>query len=337
MEPLGSVIIPVYNVLPYLREALDSIINQTYKNLEVLVVDDGSTDGSGEVCDEYRSDPRVIVIHQENKGLSGARNTGLDRMTGEYVAFLDSDDAFMPEMVEKMLKALSHTEAQIAICKYIVCSTSKPMKMENAFNESLLFSTEQIISSANALNIMIHGKTGWYVWNKIYHRSTWNGVHFPEGDNYEDMRVMCQVIGHCNEIVAMSDTLVFYRKRAGSITNLHNEKNMHDYLLAIFSIEEYIQKHLYTVFSKENVLTFQEFYARILSNRYARLLFHSHSAKSIEKFRNEIQIRWKQLEGVSCQIQSRITRFLFLYAPVLLIPAQFCWRFWKNIFRKAHA
>ena len=83
MSPLVSVIVPVYNVLPFLREALDSVIHQTYQNLEIIIVDDGSNDGSGEVCDEYLSDPRVIVIHQENRGLSGARNTGLERMTGE--------------------------------------------------------------------------------------------------------------------------------------------------------------------------------------------------------------------------------------------------------------
>ena len=127
MGPLVSVIVPVYNVLPYLREALDSVINQTYKNLEILIVDDGSTDGSGEVCDEYLSDPRVIVIHQENKGLSGARNTGLDRMTGEYVAFIDSDDAFKPEMIERMLETITRNKAEMSICGYYACETNSHM------------------------------------------------------------------------------------------------------------------------------------------------------------------------------------------------------------------
>ena len=89
---LVSVIIPVYNVQPYLREALDSVIHQTYSNLEIIIIDDGSTDGSGRICDEYaEQDQRIKVIHQENKGLSSTRNAGLDRMTGEIVAFLDSD------------------------------------------------------------------------------------------------------------------------------------------------------------------------------------------------------------------------------------------------------
>ena len=103
MEPLVSVIIPVYNVAPYLREALDSVIHQTYHSLQILIIDDGSTDGSASICDEYLSDPRVIVIHQDNRGLSNARNVGLDLMTGEYTAFLDSDDAYHPTFIENLV------------------------------------------------------------------------------------------------------------------------------------------------------------------------------------------------------------------------------------------
>ena len=195
MEPLVSVIIPVYNVLPYLREALDSVINQTYKNLEILIVDDGSTDGSGEVCDEYLSDPRVIVIHQKNKGLSGARNTGLDRMTGEYVAFLDSDDAFMPEMVENMLDVMIHNEAEIGMCSYSNCLAElnilspKIDKVRNPINDR-----ELILSSSESLNLFLSDQTRWSVWDKLYKRSIWNLMRFPEGENFEDMRVMCQVL-----------------------------------------------------------------------------------------------------------------------------------------------
>ena len=97
---LVSVIIPVYNVKPYLKEALDSVVQQTYRKLEIIIVDDGSTDGSDKICDMYRQDTRVTVVHQENRGLSNARNTGMSMMKGDVVAFLDSDDAYYPDMIE---------------------------------------------------------------------------------------------------------------------------------------------------------------------------------------------------------------------------------------------
>ena len=127
MEPLVSVIIPVYNVVHYLREAIDSVINQTYKNLEIIIIDDGSTDGSSGVCDQYLSDPRITVIHQENRGLSGARNTGLSAITGEYVAFLDSDDAFYPGMIQTMIMEIKKNNADLAVCGFYAIRTDKQL------------------------------------------------------------------------------------------------------------------------------------------------------------------------------------------------------------------
>ena len=107
-DPLVSVIIPVYNVEPYLKEALDSVLDQSYQNLEIILIDDGSTDRSGKICDDYsETDDRIRVIHQENKGLSSARNKGLDLMHGELVAFLDPDDAYHPDYVSAMTKRSS--------------------------------------------------------------------------------------------------------------------------------------------------------------------------------------------------------------------------------------
>ena len=124
MEPLVSVIIPVYNVRPYLREALESVLGQTYRNLEILIINDGSNDGSEAVCDEYeKKDPRITVVHQENKGLSTARNVGLNRRTGDYVAFLDPDDAFHPDMIWILMGALRRNGAKIAVCGIISSRT----------------------------------------------------------------------------------------------------------------------------------------------------------------------------------------------------------------------
>jgi len=117
--PLVSVIIPVYNVAKFLRESLDSAVNQTYKNLEIILVDDGSTDGSEIICDEYAGlDSRIKVIHQKNKGLSEARNTGLDIMTGSIVSFLDSDDVFYPDNIRRMVETMLTTNADVVTCRH---------------------------------------------------------------------------------------------------------------------------------------------------------------------------------------------------------------------------
>lgn len=101
-----SVIIPVYNVSMFLHEAIDSVIHQTYQNLEIILIDDGSSDGSEKICDEYKTDRRVKVIHQKNQGLSAARNVGLDIMTGKYVAYLDADDRYLPNMIYEMVNSI---------------------------------------------------------------------------------------------------------------------------------------------------------------------------------------------------------------------------------------
>ena len=337
MEPLVSVIVPVYNVLPYLREALDSVINQTYRNLEILIVDDGSTDGSGEVCDEYLSDPRVIVIHQENKGLSGARNTGLDRMAGEYVAFLDSDDAFMPEMIERMVNAIIQNKVDMAVCGFFTCQTEKAMNTSGIRKtENVCFDEEKVLSSVEAQNMLIADKICWVVWNKLYKCVAWENIRFPEGSNFEDMRVMCRVLEICKQIITVPGFQIYYRKRTGSITQTQTEKNVHDRLLAIISVEDYIREHTYIIFPPDSLYSFQQRYARFLCDLYARLLIHPHSAESKAAFRKEILFYWTRLKGTPYHFQSRISHFLFLYAPVLLLPARSCWRTGKQLFEKAH-
>lgn len=123
-----SVIVPVFNVKSFLPEALDSLLAQTYQKLEIILVDDGSNDGSEKICDAFaKNDGRIRVIHKQNEGVSAARNTGLSVMHGEVVAFLDSDDAFHPEFVRTMLTAMQTEDADMAICKYSLYKTERKM------------------------------------------------------------------------------------------------------------------------------------------------------------------------------------------------------------------
>ena len=163
-----SVIIPVYNVEKYIRESIDSVINQTYKNLEIIIVDDGSTDTSGAICDEYiNKDNRIKVIHQENKGLSGARNTGLDVATGKYIMFIDSDDTFKLDACENLYNYIEKTNADYVVGNYI------NMDEDGTIWEKPVFDTSKYVEFKLSIEDYTHSfytmNSG--VWNKIFRKS----------------------------------------------------------------------------------------------------------------------------------------------------------------------
>ncbi len=336
MEPLVSVIIPVYNVLSYLREALDSVINQTYRNLEILIVDDGSTDGSGDVCDEYLSDPRVVVIHQENKGLSGARNTGLDRMNGDYVAFLDSDDAFKSNMIEYMVKEILQTGADTVMCGYDECISDKKMyELEDKEKKPFHLQQRKMISASEALNALVSNTRGWtIVWNKLYSRTLWNNLRFPYNRLFEDVHVTYRIFEKCHSILLLPEQLMYYRKRKGSITKTLSIKHLQDFLLGTKLVEEYISKHIPNIFSYESARFHREYNACALSIKYANLLKANVNKHSLSSLRKEIVLQWSPLKHCKIGFESRIVRLLFLHAPSLILPAGTCWRLSKRILRK---
>ncbi len=208
-----SVIIPVYRVEPYLRQCLDSVINQTYRNLEIILVDDGSPDKCGEICDEYaRRDERIVVIHQENGGLSCARNKALDAATGEYIGFVDSDDWIETDMYEYMLDNLMKSEAQIAVCGRI--EEFRRHKVFRGWEQSTILTAEQalkqLLEDAHMQN---------YVWDKLYQRDILDGIRFPNGKCYEDVEVQYRLLSKAGTIVCLPNACYHYRFRPESIAN----------------------------------------------------------------------------------------------------------------------
>ena len=207
-----SVIVPVYNVKEYLRESLDSLLVQTYRNLEILVVDDGSTDGSGKICDEYtRKDARIQVVHQENQGLSGARNTAMDLMTGELVMFLDPDDAYHPEMIWKMVETLCREQADMVLCKFSVHRTLQKMNPNGSGMRRLPSAPEGKYDRVSALQALASERFNYSVWNRIYRRKLWDGIRFPQGHVYEDVVVDYRILDRINSLYVLDDELYFQR------------------------------------------------------------------------------------------------------------------------------
>ena len=180
-----SVIVPVYNVASYLPEALDSIVNQTYKDLEIIIVDDGSTDDSASICEKYASsDSRIKVIHQDNRGLSGARNTGLAHATGDLVSFIDSDDSLSPVFIESLVNAMESSSAPIAVCRFAVIETSGSLSGVAASSE-FPNAPAGVYERTEAIKDLVEEKMCVNVCNKLFRRELWTDIRFPDGHVYE--------------------------------------------------------------------------------------------------------------------------------------------------------
>ena len=171
-----SVIVPVYNVEPYLGKCLDSIVNQTYRDLEILVIDDGYTDRCKVICDEYKNrDERIRVFHTENRGLSAARNIGLNEANGEWIGFVDSDDWIESDMFETLVKKAEKSSSDIVECGVFREYSDRTEKnMKRTFD----------LSGVETIHALIRGEIFNTVWNKLWHRKTWEGIRFPEGRVY---------------------------------------------------------------------------------------------------------------------------------------------------------
>lgn len=210
---LISVIVPVYNVEPYLRQCLDSIVNQTYPNIEILIVDDGSPDHCGEICDEYaKKDSRIIVIHQENAGLSAARNAALDIARGEYIMFVDSDDWVEPTFCEKALEMVLEYQVNMVIFGY--------SKIYKNMSEDAKTSHPRMMNSAEAIrHISLNDEPSVCnaVWNKIYHKRLFKHLRFPLGMIAEDGAVQYKLLHQSGIVYVLDQTLYNYRKRMYSL------------------------------------------------------------------------------------------------------------------------
>ena len=222
-KPYISVIVPVYNVKLYVKQCFDSLCKQTLQEIEVILIDDGSKDGSGSICDTYaKSDPRFRVIHQQNRGLSAARNVGLDMASGEYVMFVDSDDWVEPEFCELPYLKAKETGAELVVFLRTWNAMDKSEKLQPAFRE------EGMVSKKTALTDQWM-TTGVVVWNKLYHRKLFDRIRFPEGRLSEDTAVTHRLIHSADQVYALNKYLYHHRvSRPGSIMAEKNSQMRKD-------------------------------------------------------------------------------------------------------------
>lgn len=214
--PLISVIIPVYNVEKFISSCIDSVRTQAYDNIEILLIDDGSEDKSGQICDSFAGkDARIKVIHKENGGLSAARNTGIEHAKGEWLTFVDSDDAVSSELIRTLYSLANRHLADISVIDPVhVGLTGSSKEVYTCVSETV------VMSSAEAMEALFY-QTGVYpsAWGKLYRKSLFEKIRFPEGKLFEDIAIMGYLFEQCDRIVWNKSKLYAYNHREGSITN----------------------------------------------------------------------------------------------------------------------
>lgn len=206
-----SIIVPVYNVEKYLDECMESILSQTYSNLEVILIDDGSTDSSGNMCDNYKAlDNRIVVIHKPNGGLSSARNAGMDIATGDYLIFVDSDDIISLNMVSEMMKKADETGAQIVSS---LMTEEREMLDKGQTDKVSVFDSHGALRCIFSDDTILTSASG-----KMYRSGLWKDIRFPTDKIFEDFATIYKVIKKASKTVAFEDWQYFYRPNPSGIT-----------------------------------------------------------------------------------------------------------------------
>ena len=231
--PLISVIVPVYKVEKYLDKCVQSIVDQTYKNLEIILVDDGSPDNCPQMCDEWaKKDPRIKVIHKENGGQSTARNKALDVATWDLFGFVDSDDWISLELFEKIVDIFNTHDPDIV--EFDVNCVNERGEIYSS-TETI---PERMLSTEEALNELLMDNINNYMWNKVFKRNVFKGVRFPEGRILEDMAIMPQLFLNAERIYCSTGKFYYYYQRSDSSLHTVGAKEEGDLFLARY--ERYI-------------------------------------------------------------------------------------------------
>lgn len=317
-NPLISVILPIYNVAGYLDKCIESVVSQTYTNLEIILVDDGSPDKCPEICDSWaKKDSRIRVIHKQNAGLSSARNAGLDICTGEYVSFIDSDDWVEYNMYEEQVKYLQ--DADVVACQiYYVKGESRQPSHDN----EKIYVLDDYFDIINSLLSQADPDLRWEVWNKLIRRSSIDDLRFKEGQIFEDIYFNRILMSRVKKVIVYNKPLYNYRVvRPGAINSKFNPKG----LSKIDELDEYI-KILFKAGKTKEEKNYLEYTLDTIMGFSIQAL-QSNASKDIHRILNE-KFDFYYQEYLSRGGEKKIKFTLYKLSPRLFSSVQ---RFYVNV------
>lgn len=300
---LISVIIPVYKVESYLNECVESVVKQTYKNLEIILVNDGSPDNCPQICDEWaKKDNRIKVIHKVNGGVSSARNAGLDVANGDYIMFIDSDDVVDFSICENLLQTLNKYHADIVCCNW-----SKLQKKVKSSNNLVVYAGEQIFA------LLYNKKVPLLMvpWAKLYKRNVFEEIRYPIGRLHEDEAVIPYVLNKCKVLAYIDTFLYFNRDNAQSITKNFSEKRL-DAVWAKEQVLEFVIKNK-PQFCQQALQS----YLKTIAAYYSFGVLNKIDKQVLKNLKLKFELKYKQLAKRSFSLKLFHTSpklFVFLFS-----------------------
>lgn len=305
INSLISIIVPVYNVEEYLSRCVNSILNQTYRDFELLLINDGSTDNSGAICEDFsKRDPRIKVIHKENGGLSDARNIGIDSAQGKFFLFVDSDDFIHPNMLELLVSNIIETDSDISVCSFQKVYSEKDCEIDYQNNIETctnLEALDKFFGSNDGVNVV--------TWNKLYKAELFNGIQFPKGRLHEDNFTTFKLLYRCRKVVYSNAKMYYYFQRNNSITGAKKSKNYLDAIDANREMCDFFIKEGLFELAKKAIST----YLWYLSHAYYQIKnLEKEIAKNVlKRFRSDFLIYWPYVSFS----KSIMLLFLFYFSP----------------------
>lgn len=309
-EPELSIIVPVYNVEKYLPKCIESILNQTIKNFELLLINDGSTDGSGEICERYaQSDYRIKVIHQNNGGLSNARNKGISRARGKWIGFIDSDDYIHREMYQILYDMVTREKAEIGVCELEkIYETNKVKKDYKHTYKITKMQKEEVLLKINREPFL------WDVaCNKLYAKRLFEEIKYPEGMIFEDMDISHRLFYSAEGISYTDKVLYYYVQREGSILNASFNIKRLDRLKALQHRIQFARQIGFKVFQQET----EKIYADSVCSSYFKIKKYIHRPNQhINKIRKDYLIHLPRLlSNPLFSVKHKVALVLFAISP----------------------
>ena len=320
--PKVSIIVPVYKVEKYLRKCIDSIINQTLKDIEIILVDDGSPDKCGKICDEYAAkDTRIKVIHKENGGLSSARNAGMEVAEGEYIGFVDSDDWIESDMYMTLWQKAKDINADLVNCDYFRNND----RIKTNIQKNIVYDKkciDELLTTSNSNKVL------WFVWRNIYRRELINdyNIHFMEGNVIEDSPFNLLFLLNCNKICSIDSAFYHYIENPDSIMMSKDQNGLTLKLSRL--IKEKIR--IYNTFSREELkqdlynYTISHTLVMLLSNLFMKRLKLNELVTELGRIRNSEMIAssYKNCNSInSVTYKLKIILYLMKYRLYFVVAA----------------